>query len=52
MWSALQLNIENGSVSWILFSLVGYASSDDIETELEKGRTLDLNKIVLMALGG
>ena len=93
--SALQLNIENDSVSWILFSLVGYANilaaegkrqsalqilglcmnhpetnsdthrdiqlvledlkkvrSDDIETELEHGRPLDLNKTVLMALGG
>jgi hypothetical protein len=26
--------------------------SDDIETELKKGRSLDLNKTVLMALGG
>jgi predicted ATPase len=93
--SALQLNIENDSVSWILFSLVGYANiltaegkrqsalqilglcmhhpetnsdthrdiqlviedlrkirSDDIEAELENGRSLDLNKTVLMALGG
>ena len=93
--SALQLNIENDSVSWILFSLVGYANilaaegdrpsalqilglcmhhpetnsdtqrdiqlvledlttgrSDDIETELENGRSLDLNRTVLMALGG
>jgi tetratricopeptide (TPR) repeat protein len=93
--SALQLNIENDSVSWILFSLVGFANilaaqgkrqtalqilglcmhhpetnsdthrdiqlviedlrklrSDDIETGLEAGRSLDLNKMVLMALGG
>ena len=93
--SALQLNIENDSVSWILFSLVAYANilgaegnlqlalqilglcmhhpeinsdtrrdiqlvmedlkkvrADDIEAELEKGRSLDLNKTVLMALGG
>jgi predicted ATPase/class 3 adenylate cyclase len=92
--SALQLNIENDSVSWILFSLVGYANilaaegerqsalqilglcmhhsetnsdthrdiqlvledlrkvhSDDIEAGLENGRSLDLNKTVLMALG-
>ena len=92
---ALQLNIENDSVSWVLFSLVGYANilaaegkrqaalqilglclhhpetnsdthrdiqlvledlkkvrPDDIETELEGGRLLDLNKTVLMALGG
>jgi hypothetical protein len=26
--------------------------ADDIETELEAGRSLDLNKTVLMALGG
>jgi hypothetical protein len=26
--------------------------SDDIEAELERGRSLDLNKTVLMALGG
>ena len=87
--------IENDSVSWILFSLVGFANilaaqekrqtalqilglcmhhpetnsdthrdiqlviedlrkirSDDIETGLETGRSLDLNKTVLMALGG
>jgi tetratricopeptide (TPR) repeat protein len=93
--SALQLNIENDSVSWILFSLVGFANilaaegkrqtalqilglcmhhpetnsdthrdiqlviedlkkirADDIETGLETGRTLDLNKTVLTALGG
>lgn len=93
--SALQLNLENDSVSWILFSLVGFANilaaegnrqtalqllglclhhpetnsdthrdiqlvledlkqarSDDIEAELERGRALDLNKTVLMALGG
>jgi predicted ATPase/class 3 adenylate cyclase len=92
---ALQLNTENDSVSWVLFSLVGYTNilaaegkrplalqilglclhhpetnsdthrdiqlvledlrkvrSDDIEAELERGRSLDLNKIVLMALGG
>jgi tetratricopeptide (TPR) repeat protein len=92
---ALQLNIENDSVSWILFSLVGYANilaaegrrdtaievlglcmnhpetnsdthrdiqlvleelkrerSDDIETGLERGKSLDLNKTVVMALGG
>ena len=92
---ALQLNTENDSVSWVLFSLVGYANilaaegrrqlavqilglcmhhpetnsdthrdiqlvledlkkvrSDDIEAELERGRSLDLNKTVLMALGG
>ena len=88
-------DIENDSVSWVLFSLVGYGNilaaegkrqsalrilglclnhpetnsdthrdiqlvledlkkmrSDDIETELKKGRSLDLNKTVLMALGG
>jgi predicted ATPase/class 3 adenylate cyclase len=93
--SALQLNIENDSVSWILFSLVGYANilaaegkreaalqilglcanhpetnsdthrdiqlvleelkkirSDDLAAELENGRSLDLNKVVLTALGG
>ena len=93
--SALQLNIENDSVSWILFSLVGFANIlaaegnrqtalqilglclyhpetnsdthrdiqlvledlrqmrvDDIEVELERGQALDLNKTVLMALGG
>ena len=93
--SALQYNIENDSVSWILFSLVGYANilaaegkrqpalrilglcmhhpetnsdthrdiqlvlddlkqvrSDDIEIELENGKSIDLNKTVLMALGG
>jgi predicted ATPase/class 3 adenylate cyclase len=93
--SALQFNIENDSVSWVLFSLVGYGNilaaegkrqsalrilglclnhpetnsdthrdiqlvledlkkicSDDIETELKEGRSLDLNKTVLMALGG
>jgi tetratricopeptide (TPR) repeat protein len=93
--AALQLNIENDSVSWILFSLVSYANIltaegerqpalqilglclnhpetnsdthrdiqlvledlkkagvDDIETELEAGKSLDLNKTVLMALGG
>jgi predicted ATPase/class 3 adenylate cyclase len=93
--SALQLNIENDSVSWVLFSLVGYADilaaenkrelalevlglctnhpetnsdtrrdiqlvlddlkkvrSDDIEAGLEHGKLLDINKTVLMALGG
>lgn len=93
--SALQLNIENDSISWILFSLVGYANilaaegnresaleilglcinhpetnsdthrdiqlvledlkkvrSDDIGDGLERGKSLDLNKTVLMALGG
>jgi len=93
--SALQLNIENDSVSWVLFSLVGYATilaaegnrqlalqilglcmyhpetnsdtqrdiqlviedlkrirSDDIAPEFETGRSLDLNRMVLMALGG
>jgi predicted ATPase/class 3 adenylate cyclase len=92
---ALQLNIENDSISWVLFSLVGYANiltaegkrksalqilglcmyhpetnsdthrdiqlvledlkkvrSDDIEVELERGKSLDLNKAVVMALGG
>ncbi|HEX9386522.1 MAG TPA: adenylate/guanylate cyclase domain-containing protein [Anaerolineales bacterium] len=92
---ALQLNIENDSISWVLFSLVGYANilaaegqrksalqilgmcmnhpetnsdthrdihlvledlkkvrSDDIEVELERGKSLDVNKTVLMALGG
>ncbi len=92
---ALQLNIENDSISWVLFSLVGYANiltaegkrksalqilglcmyhpetnsdthrdiqivledlkkvrSDDIEMELERGKSLDLNKTVVMALGG
>lgn len=93
--SALQLNTENDSVSWVLFSLVGYANilaaegkrqsslqilglclhhpqtnsdtrrdiqlvledlkavrSDDVEAELERGKSLDLNRVVLMALGG
>ena len=93
--AALQLNIENDSVSWVLFSLVGYANilvaegkresaleilglcinhpetnsdtqrdiqlvledlkkvrSDDIEAGLERGKLLDINKTVLMALGG
>jgi len=93
--SALQLNIENDSISWVLFSLVGYANilaaegkresaleilglclnhpetnsdthrdiqlvledlkkirSDDIEDGLDRGKSLDLNKTVLMALGG
>jgi len=92
---ALQLNIENDSISWVLFSLVGYANilaaegkrnfalqilglcmnhpetnsdthrdihlvledlkrvrSDDIEAEFERGKSLDVNKTVLMALGG
>jgi len=92
---ALQLNIENDSISWVLFSLVGYANilaaegkrqsalqtlglclyhpetnsdthrdiqlvledlkkvrSDDIEGELERGRSLDLNRTVVAALGG
>jgi tetratricopeptide (TPR) repeat protein len=92
---ALQLNIENNSISWVLFSLVGYAnilaaegkrqaaiqvlglcmyhpetnsdthrdiqlvledlkkvSSDGIEEELERGKSLDLNKTVVSALGG
>jgi len=92
---ALQLNIENDSISWVLFSLVGYANilavegkrksalqilglcmhhpetnsdthrdiqlvledlkkvrSDDIEEELERGKSLDLNRTVVMALGG
>ena len=95
MREALQLNIENDSVSWILFSLVGYANilaaegkretaieilglclnhpetnsdthrdiqlvlealrkerSDDIEAGLESGKSLFLNKTVVMALGG
>jgi predicted ATPase len=93
--SALQLNIENDSISWVLFSLVGYANilaaegkresaleilglclnhpetnsdthrdiqlvledlkkvrADDVEAGLERGKSLDLNKTVLMALGG
>jgi len=93
--AALQLNIENDSVSWVLFSLAGYANilvaegkresaleilglcinhpetnsdtqrdiqlvledlkkvrSDDIEAGLERGKLLDINKTVLMALGG
>ena len=92
---ALQLNIENNSVSWVLFSLVGYAnilaaegkrqsalqvlglcryhletnsdthrdiqlvledlkkvSSEDIEADLVRGKSLDLNKTVVSALGG
>jgi tetratricopeptide (TPR) repeat protein len=92
--AALQLNTENDSVSWVLFSLVGYADilategrrqsalqtlglclhhpetnsdthrdiqlvledlrrvrADDIEMELERGKSLELNKVVLMALG-
>jgi tetratricopeptide (TPR) repeat protein len=92
---ALQLNIENDSISWVLFSLVGYANilaaegkrktalqilglcmnhpetnsdthrdihlvledlkkvqTDDIEAELESGKAFDVNKTVLMALGG
>ena len=93
--AALQLNIENDSVSWVIFSLAGYANilvaegkresaleilglcinhpetnsdtqrdiqlvledlkkvrSDDIEAGLERGKLLDINKTVLMALGG
>ncbi len=92
---ALQLNLENDSISWVLFSLVGYANilaaegkrksalqilgfcmshpetnsdthrdiqlvledvkkvrSDDIEEELERGKSLDLNRTVVAALGG
>jgi predicted ATPase len=92
---ALQLNIENNSVSWILFSLVGYANilvaegqyeaashvlglcinhpetnsdthrdiqlvledlsrvcSNGIEVWLAQGKSLDLNKTVVKALGG
>ena len=92
---ALQLNIENVSVSWVLFSLVGYANilaaegkrksallvlglcmhhpatnsdthrdiqlvledlkkvrSENIEEELERGKSLDLNRTVVTALGG
>ena len=92
---ALQLNLENDSISWVLFSLVGYANilaaegkrssalqvlglcmhhpetnsdthrdiglvledlkkvrSDDIEPELERGKSLDLNRTVVAALGG
>ena len=92
---ALQLNIENDSISWVLFSLVGYANilaaegkgtsalqilglcmnhpetnsdthrdiqlvledlrkvhSEDIEAGLERGKALDLNRTVVMALGG
>jgi len=92
---ALQLNIENDSVSWVLFSLGGYANilaaeskreraleilglcmnhpetnsdthrdiqlvledlknvrSDDIEGGLERGKSLDLNRTVVTALGG
>jgi predicted ATPase len=92
---ALQLNIENNSIAWILFSLVGYANilaaegkrvqalealgsclyhpetnsdtrrdiqivldvlkkvrSDDINAGLERGKSLDLNKMVITALGG
>jgi predicted ATPase/class 3 adenylate cyclase len=92
---ALQFNLENDSISWVLFSLVGYANilaaegkrksalqvlglcmyhqetnsdthrdiqlvledlkkvrSDDIEEELERGRSLDLNRTVVTALGG
>jgi predicted ATPase/class 3 adenylate cyclase len=93
--SALQLNIENDSISWVIFSLVGYANilaaegkrdvalavlglclthpdtnsdtrrdiqlviedlkklrTDDIESGLESGKVLDINRTVLMALGG
>ncbi|HEX6034440.1 MAG TPA: tetratricopeptide repeat protein, partial [Anaerolineales bacterium] len=92
---ALQLNLENDSLSWVLFSLVGYANilaaegkhtsalqvlglciyhpetnsdthrdihivldalkkahADDIEEELERGKSLDLNRTVVAALGG
>ena len=92
---ALQLNIENNSIAWILFSLVGYANilaaegkreqalatlglciyhpdansdtrrdiqivlddmkkarADDIDAGLERGKSLDLNKVVVTALGG
>jgi tetratricopeptide (TPR) repeat protein len=92
---ALQLNLENDSISWVLFSLVGYANilaaegkrksalqvlglclyhpetnsdtqrdiqivledlkkvrSDDIEEEIERGKSLDLNRTVVAALGG
>lgn len=92
---ALQLNLENNSISWVLFSLVGYANilaaegkrksalqvlglclnhpetnsdthrdiqliledlkkvrTDDIEEELERGKSLDLNRTVVAALGG
>jgi len=92
---ALQLNIENNSIAWILFSLVGYANilaaegkrvqaletlglciyhpdtnsdtrrdiqivlddmkkvrADDIDVGLERGKSLDLNKVVVTALGG
>ena len=92
---ALQLNLENDSLSWVLFSLVGYANilaaegkrasalqilglcmhhpetnsdthrdiqiviedlkktgTDDIEAELERGKSLDLNRTVVAALGG
>ena len=92
---ALQLNIENNSIAWVLFSLVGYANilaaegkrsqaletlglciyhpetnsdtrrdiqivlevlkkvrSDDIRAGLERGKSLDLNKMVVTALGG
>ncbi len=92
---ALQLNIENNSIAWILFSLVGYANilaaegkraqalealglcmyhpdtnsdtrrdiqiilddmkkvrADDLDAGLERGKSLDLNKMVVTALGG
>jgi predicted ATPase/class 3 adenylate cyclase len=92
---ALQLNIENDSISWVLFLLVGCANilaaegkrksalqvlglcmhhpetnsdthrdiqlvledlkqagSDDIQEELEDGKSLDLNRTVVAALGG
>ncbi len=92
---ALQINLENDSISWVLFSLVGYANiltaegkrksalqilglcmhhpetnsdthrdiqliledlkkagADDIEDELERGKSLDLNRTVVAALGG
>jgi len=92
---ALQFNLENDSLSWVLFSLVGYANilaaegkrtaalqilglcmyhpetnsdthrdieivledlkragSEDIEAELARGKSLDLNRTVVAALGG
>jgi len=92
---ALQLNIENNSIAWILFSLVGYANilaaedkrvqalealglclyhpetnsdthrdiqiilanmkkvrTDDIESGLQRGKSLELNKLFVTALGG
>ena len=92
---ALQLNIENNSIAWILFSLVGYANilaaegkraealealglclyhpetnsdthrdiqiilenmkkdrADDIDVGLQRGKSLNLNKLFVTALGG